>query len=152
MPPVTGRGAVRGIALLVIGLTLALGAAACGGSAGDRTVPDWMLGKWQVIRINNRSFAHTDSYMKISQSSVEFHLPGCDTTAQMTTDWRTHMFVGNPYTLTFVSVACPTPWDFTTNPGLVDTGVMWGEIWDDGRHALTRVSSAHSVTWVYARE
>ena len=131
--------------------------ASCG-QAEDRSVPDWMIGKWRLlhiqtddVRTNMKPFRRK-SFLTVAKSGIHFDYPSCKADADMTTELDKPMISSNNYALTITKADCTLQWGIKKYPGAVDEGFFWGYKDDSGALTMIRTSTLEDIQWVYKKD
>lgn len=156
---------LRKVRVKLAAALLALSLAACGGGGGGssnsdgssnngdsgqqqaHSVPQWLTGTWQVVRI--RFGNNVEPYglmLTVGDSSFEYHYPECDVEGTLVMDPSVPMYAANEYIMTMTWADCDRQWDIPTYAGSEDMGYIWS---DDGGRGFYRISWYYDVLWVY---
>ncbi|HEB72422.1 MAG TPA: hypothetical protein ENI77_07360 [Nitrospirae bacterium] len=121
------------------------------GSVEAHSVPEWMIGSWQVIRLRlGVDVSSKNMILTISKTGFEYHYPGCDVHGTLSMDSQTPYYASNEYTLLMTFVDCSLQWDIPSFEGATDEGHVWA---DTGMEKFFRISDLYGqFTWVYIRQ
>ncbi|VAX22778.1 hypothetical protein MNBD_NITROSPINAE04-74 [hydrothermal vent metagenome] len=127
------------------------GSSSGSGSVATHSVPSWMIGSWQVIRLRlGDDVSSQNMILTVTETGFEYHYPGCDVHGTLSMDSQTPYYASNEYTLLMTFVDCPvSTWDIPSFEGATDEGHVWA---DTGASKFFRISDLYGqFTWVYIR-